>query len=128
MICVTLVCIEGRSLTCFSSVKCLGSLETLTLAFRHHKYDKFQSLHDGTTHWAFLFIPLFKVTAVSYSFNWKWCVLIHLGWNYVGLLNKSIRWIWINHYFSLLHIVNGDNWCVFWFDKNFNVGFLADTV
>ena len=33
MICVTLVCIQERNLTCFSSVKCLGLSNTLTVGF-----------------------------------------------------------------------------------------------
>ena len=33
MICVTLVCIQGKYLTCCWSVKCLGLLKTFTLGF-----------------------------------------------------------------------------------------------
>ena len=51
MIYVTPVCFQGRYLTCFLSVKCLGLSKTLLLGFlRHHKRDKCQTLDDGTTH------------------------------------------------------------------------------
>ena len=32
--------------------------------------------------------PYFKVTAVSNSFNWKFCILIWLSSNFVGLLSQ----------------------------------------
>ena len=71
--------------------------------------------------------PYFKVTAVSNSFNWNVDVLIWSSWNSVGLLSiSSISWIYLN--FSLLHKFKGDNWHVSLFDKNFNIGFFADTV
>ena len=44
----------------------------------------------------------------------------------VGLL--KIFTLGFYHYFSLLRILKGDNWHVFWVGKNFSVGFLADTV
>ena len=37
-------------------------------------------------------------------------IFIQLSWNFVRLLSKSRRH-WIYHYFSPLHIFNGDNWC-----------------
>ena len=46
--------------------------------------------------WPWLY---FKVTAVSNSFNWKFCVLIRLSWNFVRFLIMSSR-SWIYHYFK----------------------------
>ena len=51
----------------------------------HYERDKCQTLHDGTTHWSFLFIYhfqwpwlYFKVTGVSVTnnFNWKFDFLV----------------------------------------------------
>ena len=59
--------------------------------------------------------PYFKVTAVSNSFNRKFCVPIRLGWNFVGLSNTSSK-SWIYHYFWLSLI------------RKCNLGFFSDTV
>ena len=40
----------------------------------------------------------FKVTGVSNSFNWKFCVLIWLCWQFIGLLSTSSR-LWKYHLF-----------------------------
>ena len=52
----------------------------------------------------------FKVTAMSNSFDWKFCVLTQLSWNCVGLLSQSSRTC-VYHKFSRLCIFKGDNWC-----------------
>ena len=44
------------------------------------------------------------------SFNWKFCVLIQLSWNFVGLLSKSSR-----QWFFPFANIQGDNWHVLWF-------------
>ena len=40
----------------------------------------------------------FKVTAVPNNCNWKFHVLIHISWNFVGLLSTWTS-SWIYHYF-----------------------------
>ena len=105
--------------------------ETLTQQFlRHLKINKCQTLHDGTTHravtcsyhfqWPW---PYIKVTAVSNSFNWKFCALTWLSWNFVGLLSTSNRsWIycifWFSHTYSreindVLPDLTKLKWCLF---------------
>ena len=77
--------------------------------------------------WPWLY---FKVTAVSNSFNWKFCVLIRLNWNLVRLLMTSSK-LWIYHYFWFSHMFKGDDWRISWFQKKkkiFNVGFFSDAV
>ena len=93
---------------------------------RHHKWNKRQTLLDGTAHsfslhflWPWHY---FNVTAVSNSFNWKFYILIWTIWNFVELLSKW-SWLWIYRYFWLAHVLKGDNWCVSWFHKNWSVGF-----
>ena len=79
--------------------------------------DKCQTLHDAmsfTVHTTFSdFDPISRSqqcwTVVAENLM---SYLIKLK-NKFGSLSKS------GHCFSLLHIFKGDNWCVFWFDKNF---------
>ena len=54
MICVTLVCIQGRKLLCYWPVECLGLSKGLNFWSFHRKYtcDKCQILQDCITHWA----------------------------------------------------------------------------
>ena len=66
----------------------------------HCKCDKYQTLHDGTTHWALPIHPTFSDldrisrSAVLNSFNWKVYVFIWLMWNFMGLFTTSNRsWI-----------------------------------
>ena len=54
----------------------------------------------------------------SYSIKLKLCRIVKL----VKLIMN------IQYYFSLLHLFKKDYWCDFRFDKNFNIGFLIDTV
>ena len=104
---------KGENLHVFWSVKCVGMLKTLTLgSLRHHKCNKYQTLHDDTIYWA---LPVhytfrwhyFKVTAVSNSFNWKFYVLIWLSSNLVWLLIKSSR-SWIYYYFFYCRFDDND--------------------
>ena len=69
----------------------------------HNFLGHYKTLHNGSfTHsyhfqWPWLYS---KVTAVSNSFNWKFCVLIVLSWNFVWFLIMSSRW-YIYHYFFI---------------------------
>ena len=103
----------------------------------HHRCDKCQTVHAGTTHWALpishhfsLTVSYFKVTAMFNSFNWKFCVLIHLSWNFVELLGKSSTEVdnkYIPLFFTFARI-QGRQLTHFWFDTNIISGFLSDTI
>ena len=62
---------------------------------------KMSTLHDGTIHWAvsvhYTFCDLDIISSFN-SFNWKYCVLIWLNWNFAELLSISSR-SWMFHYF-----------------------------
>ena len=126
MICVTLVCIPRL----VKNVKIVIYSDTVNVI-----HVKLCMILYSTTHWAYpvhnSFSDLGYISRLQQcwnSFNREFCFLIKLSWNFVGLWSKSSRW-WICHCCSLLHIYKGYNIkrCVFWFDKNSNVGFLADT-
>ena len=101
---------------------------------RHHRCDKCQTLDGGTTHWA---LPVHNsfgdLDHISRSQQYQtvltenFVVLNRLSENFVWLLSKAVD----NEDTTIFHFYllnKGNNWCVLWLDKNFNVGFLADTV
>ena len=64
----------------------------------------------------FVTLTIFKVTAVSNSFNWKFYILIWWSLNFVLLLIISNR-SWIYHNFWFSHMLRGDNWHITPFEK-----------
>ena len=77
----------------------------------------------------YLFITLsvtltyFKVTAVSNRFRWK-CCSFPITFQLCQVLNIYIFFF----FFLISKIFSGDSWRVFWFDRNFIVGFFMDTL
>ena len=64
---------------------------------------------------------------VKYFLLKFWCcypIMLKLCW-IVEYIKQVIN---IPAFFLLLHIFQGDNLCVSWFDKNFIVGFFTDTI
>ena len=107
---------------CLSSVWAFQKLEHWDF-LRHHKCNKCQTLHGGTSHWALpdhcTFCDL-DITSRSEQcqtiLTENFYVHIWLSWNFVGLLSTSSRW-GIYHYFWLSHIFKGDNWHISMFEK-----------
>ena len=103
---------------------------------KHHRCDKCQIVHDGTTHWAlpvhYTFTVLVTFDIISRSWQcrtvlpFKLYVIIQSSWNFVGLLSTSSRsWITTVFYFHTYSMEIVD---VSWFYKNVIVGFFVGTV
>ena len=105
MICVTLVCIQWRYCTCFSSVKYQGLSKTFNVGIYSDTMSNFAHWSNGSLiftcwyhfQWPW---PYFKVTAVSNSFNWKFCVLIQLSLTFYNCGVKQAN----KEYTTILHL------------------------
>ena len=87
-------------------------------------YNSLSFTHSYHFQWPRLHL---NVTAVSNGFNWKFYVLIRLGWNFVQLLIMSSR-SWICTVLSFAH-VQGRLLTIFLFEKkSFIIRFFSDII